>query len=128
MSRPARSPYLVGPVFDWALFLLPPALSLLVGVLISHTSFTEDVLEVGGEAVTWSGLAIGAVIHAHLVAVFFRSHGNRDIYRLYRVRFAVVPLVLWGLIVPPWSPRSGTCGTPGRRRSGSGASMTATPA
>ncbi|HUS67980.1 MAG TPA: hypothetical protein VMZ28_25780 [Kofleriaceae bacterium] len=99
MSQPARSPYLVGPVFDWALFLLPPALSLLVGVLISHTSFTDDALEVGGEAVTWSGLVIGAIIHAHLVAVFFRSHGNRDIYRLYRVRFVVVPLVLWGLIV-----------------------------
>ena len=95
----ARSPYLVGPRFDWALFLLPPAVSLLIGVVISQTSFTDDVFELGGEAVSWSGLLIGTIIHAHLVAVFFRSHGNRDIYRLYRVRFAVVPLVLWALIV-----------------------------
>ena len=94
-----RSPYLVGPVYDWAFFLLPPVASLLIGILISGTAFTDDEILVAGQDITWAGLVIGTIIHAHLVAVFFRSHGNRDIFRLYRFRFVVVPVVLWVAIV-----------------------------
>ena len=94
-----RSPYLVGPLYDWAFFLLPPLASLVIGILISGTAFTEDEILIAGQDATWAGLVIGAIIHAHLVAVFFRSHGNRDIYKLYRFRFVVVPIVLWLVIV-----------------------------
>jgi hypothetical protein len=37
------------------------------------------------------------------VAVFFRSHGNTAIRRLYPIRFLVVPVVLWlAIVVSPW--------------------------
>jgi hypothetical protein len=39
------------------------------------------------------------VVHAHLVAVFFRSHGNPAIFRLHPFRFVVVPIALWLAIV-----------------------------
>src|SRR5690606_31879553 len=70
-----------------------------VGILISGTSFAEAVFELGGGEVTMAGLVIGTIIHAHLVAVFFRSHGNRDIFRLYPWRFVAVPLIVWALVV-----------------------------
>jgi hypothetical protein len=98
-----RSPYIVGPVYDWAFFLLPPALSLVVGILIAGTPFTEAPRQLGSELDTLAGFTIGTIIHAHLVAVFFRSHGNPAIRRLYPIRFFVVPLVLYAAVVAsPW--------------------------
>ena len=93
-----RSPYLVGRGYDWAFFLSPPLAALLVGILVSGTAFTDQEILVAGQDATWAGLVIGTIIHAHLVAVFFRSHGNPDIFKLYRIRFVVVPLVLWAMI------------------------------
>jgi hypothetical protein len=39
-------------------------------------------------------IMIVAFINAHLFLVFFRSHGNQNIFRLYPLRFTVVPLAL----------------------------------
>lgn len=39
-------------------------------------------------------LAIGSLTMSHLFIVFFRSHGNRDIFRLYPFRFVGVPILL----------------------------------
>jgi hypothetical protein len=98
-----RSPYLVGPAYDWTLILGPPALALIVGMLISGSLLASDELEVAGEHHTYAGLFIGTLIHAHLVAVVFRSHGNRNIFRLYPQRFVAVPIVLWlAIMASPW--------------------------
>jgi hypothetical protein len=44
------------------------------------------------------------VIYAHLFLVFFRSHANPQIFRLYKLRFTVVPLALFGAIfVSSWA-------------------------
>lgn len=44
-----------------------------------------------------------ALTQAHLVAVFFRSHGNPEIFRQFPVRFKVVPIVLFLMIFfIPW--------------------------
>ena len=40
---------------------------------------------------TLVGFFSGTMIHAHLVAVVFRSHGNPAIRKLYPIRFFVVP-------------------------------------
>jgi hypothetical protein len=93
-----RSAYIVAPVYDWLFFLLPPALSLLLGILVSGTDFAEAPFTLRGEEYTWEELVISTLIHAHLVAVFVRSHGNRAMFPRYPVRFLVVPLVLWLLI------------------------------
>jgi hypothetical protein len=57
----------------------------------------------GTEDDTLVGFFIGTIIHAHLVAVFFRSHNNPAIRKLYPVRFLVVPVVLYlAIVASPW--------------------------
>lgn len=99
MTRGRRSPYVVGRSYDWLFFLSPPLAALVCGIAISGTDFANAAIDLGAGETTGAGFAIGALIHAHLVAVFFRSHGNATIFRLHPVRFVVVPLVLWGAIV-----------------------------
>jgi hypothetical protein len=102
-SAPARSPFIVGPVYDWIFFLAPPMLSLLLGILVSDTTLANDERWLAGEHDTAIGFFIGATIHAHLVAVFLRSHGNPDIRSRFPIRFFVVPVILWlAIIASPW--------------------------
>jgi hypothetical protein len=86
------------------LFLGSPLLALLLGIAISGTPFADDEFALwDGLQVTASGLLIGTFIHAHLVAVFFRSHGNPAIFRLHPQRFVAVPLLLFGaMLASPW--------------------------
>ena len=93
-----RSPYIVGPRYDWAFFLLPPTVALALGIAISGTAFSGAPIDILGQETTAAGLMIGAIIHAHLVAVFFRSHGNPAIFRRFPLRFVLVPLVVWWAI------------------------------
>lgn len=95
----ARSPYLVSPGYDWSFFLLPPLVGLVLGILISGSGFTNDLIVVNDQETTLAAVCIGSLIHAHLVAVFFRSHANPSIFRLYPVRFLVIPPLLWAAIV-----------------------------
>ncbi len=87
--------YIVSPVYDWVYFLLPPSLALALGILISGTRFADSEFTLFGNAVTASGMAIGIFIHAHLVIVFARSHGNPDIFHIHPARFVAVPLLLY---------------------------------
>jgi hypothetical protein len=95
----AAGDYIVGPVYDWALFLLPPVLALGLGFLISGTAFPNHEMQLAGHDFSWASLFIGVFIHAHLVAVFFRSHGNPQIRRLHPVRFLVVPVLLYAAMM-----------------------------
>jgi hypothetical protein len=98
-----RSPYIVSKAYDWAFFLASPMLSLLLGILVFDSRLTTDEWILGGATDTVIGFFIATVIHAHLVAVAFRSHGNLGIRRLYPIRFFVVPAVLWlAIVVSPW--------------------------
>lgn len=94
-----RSPYLVSPAYDWTFFLLPPLVGLALGVLVSGTWVSDGVIVVGGDETTLTELGIGALIHAHLVAVLFRSHGNPAIFRSFPIRFLVVPPLVWLAVV-----------------------------
>ena len=96
-------PYMVGRAYDWAFFLLPPVLALVVGIAVSDSWLATNVWRVATEQDTAVGFFIGTVIHAHLVAVFFRSHGNPEIRRRHPIRFFVVPVALYAAIVSwPW--------------------------
>jgi hypothetical protein len=97
-----RKLYIVSPLYDWCFFLLPPMLSLALGIFLSGTDVATVSRTLGTEEDTLVGFALGVLVHAHLVAVVFRSHGNRDIFRTHPYRFTIVPLVLWGVLV--WSP------------------------
>lgn len=95
----SRGSYIVGRTYDWAFFLGAPVLSLVLGILASSTWLATEEWMLAGEDDTFVGFFIGTVIHAHLVAVLFRSHNNREIRKLYPLRFFVVPVVLWLAIV-----------------------------
>jgi hypothetical protein len=99
-----RSPYIVSRSYDWLWFLSMPMLSLAIGVLVSGwPSLTATEHHLGTESDTLVGFFIGTVTHAHLVAVFFRSHGNAQIRKLYPIRFFIVPVVLWlAIVISPW--------------------------
>ena len=95
----SRGPFIVSRAYDWTWFLGAPMLALLVGILVSGTPLANDEYQLWAENDTLVGFFIGTVIQAHLVAVLFRSHGNRDIRALYPIRFFVVPVVLWAAII-----------------------------
>ena len=102
MTVPSRAKggYIVGPAYDWGFFILSPLLAVLIGYLIVRFDLSRFRVEATDDA----GQAIGAIAlpmlvsqaftHAHLFIVFFRSHGNRQIFRLYPWRFTAVPLLL----------------------------------
>jgi hypothetical protein len=95
----ARSPYIAGPVYDWALFLLPPVIALGLGILISGTWITHHKFFLAGKRLTPASLFLGVLINAHLVAVFFRSHGNPSLFRLYPLRFIAAPILLYAAMM-----------------------------
>ncbi len=99
----SRGPYIVSRGYDWLFFLGSPMLALSLGILVADSSLATDTWLFGGEDDTLIGFFIGTVIHAHLVAGFFRSHANPAIRKLYPVRFFAVPVILWiGIVVSPW--------------------------
>lgn len=99
----SRSLFIVGPAYDWIFFLAPPMLSLALGIALSDTALATEPRTLLSEEDTSIGFFLGATIHAHLVAVFVRSHGNVRLRRSYPWRFFAVPLVLYAAIVSsPW--------------------------
>lgn len=95
--------YIVGPVYDWVFFLGSPALCLALGAAVSGSWLATSRYALVAERDTLVGFATGVVTHAHLVAVVFRSHANPQIRARHRVRFFVVPVLLWlAIVVSPW--------------------------
>ncbi len=97
------NPYIVGRRYDRVFFLLPPLAALLLGASISGTEFADREFDFFGYDVSWSSLLIGIFIHAHLVIVFFRSHGNPEIFAAHRIRFIAIPVLLYaGMLSSLW--------------------------
>ena len=98
-----RKLYIVSPGYDWLLFLLPPVVALLLGILVSNSWLGNAEFEFGDYLDSPGGLFIGVFIQAHLVIVFFRSHGNPAIFRQSRYRFVLAPVLLYvGMISSSW--------------------------
>ena len=97
------SAWIVSPAYDSLGILLPPLMALGLGIALSGTAFATQPIEWGGRNVAWAQIAMGVMIHGHLVAVAFRSHGNKAIFSQHPVRFVAVPLALLiGMLV--WRP------------------------
>lgn len=87
------------PAVRLGFFLLPPLISLVIGILIASTAFSQRSFLLAGQEQTAARFTIGALTNAHLVAVLFRSHGNPGIRGLHPVRFLVVPVLLFAAII-----------------------------
>ena len=90
-----RSLYIVSPAYDWLFFLGPPMAAFWLGVAISGSRLTTSEFQFFGHEFLPAYLFIEVLIHAHIFIVFFRSHGDANIFKLYPNRFIVVPLVLY---------------------------------
>ena len=99
----ARSPFIVSFAYDWVFFLASPMLALALGILVSGSSKLEHTeYAFGGDKMSLIAFFTGTMIHAHLVAVAFRSHGNAAIRKQFPIRFFVVPIALWiGIVASP---------------------------
>ncbi|MFT5131577.1 MAG: hypothetical protein ACI9SC_000035, partial [Gammaproteobacteria bacterium] len=81
-------------------FIATPLIGLLIISYIFNLEFLDGTIKAGmkDKVRPLSGVIIGGLIYAHLFIVFFRSHGNRKIFKLYPYRFTLVPIVLAALI------------------------------
>jgi hypothetical protein len=94
LASKSQSGFLVGPVYDGLFFIGSPLLALGLGLAISGTSITTRYFRLFSHEGTAATMFIGGFTMAHLVIVFFRSHGNRTIFSTHPYRFTVVPLLL----------------------------------
>lgn len=99
-----RSAYIAGPLYDWAFFLLPPLASIVVGALLSEAAISRRVVSVFGMRLPLVPWAMGALIHAHLAAVFVRSHLDPAVFPRHPIRFVVVPIVVFfAMMISTWA-------------------------
>src|SRR5262245_19622846 len=89
-----KSGFLVGPLYDSLLFIGSPLLALALGIAISGTPISTRDVRLFSHEGTAATMFIGGFTMAHLVIVFFRSHGNRAIFATHPYRFTVVPVLL----------------------------------
>jgi hypothetical protein len=90
-----RKGFIVSPFYDSLFFIFSPVLALLIGYGVGNIPSARAPYPSLGISDGLSAALIQMVIFAHLILVFFRSHGNKHIFALYPVRFTVVPLLLF---------------------------------
>ncbi len=98
-SALANGGYIAGPLYDWFFFILSPLLAVALGYLVMATGVYQYTIVSPDSSQTLRQIAVPALLsaaftHAHLVIVFFRSHLDKNIFRLYPYRFTIVPIVL----------------------------------
>ena len=94
-----RDVFIVSRWYDLAFFILSPLLALALGITASFTPLAQARAAMGGKAESFVTMVSGVVTMAHLVIVFFRSHANPGIFRLYPKRFILAPLILFGAMM-----------------------------
>ena len=95
VSVPAwRRGFIAGPVYDAICFILSPLLALLAAFALGRFTYPFESTEALAGRGTRIGFFISVWTSSHLAAVIFRSHLNPQIFRMHRVRFVVVPILL----------------------------------
>jgi hypothetical protein len=106
----AKRGYIVGPLFDHLMFIWPPLgffvlAWLIVAAGIADVSITFGDPDSGGLHIALFPTFALTFTMAHVVAVIFRSHLNRQIFNCYPYRFVAVPIafiVLFSVSQTAW--------------------------
>jgi hypothetical protein len=87
--------WLQSAAFDWGLILATPLFALLLGFAFSQVPADANQIFFIDQPTLITSMAMKAMIHSHLVIVFFRSHGNARVRRQHPIRFYLVPIALF---------------------------------
>jgi len=79
---------------DWIHLVLAPVWALALGLALAWSPLTRWKVSAFGLSGSPVDAFLGAFIMAHLVIVFFRSHGNAEVRARHPVRFWLVPPAL----------------------------------
>jgi hypothetical protein len=93
------APFIVSRWYDGVFFIFSPLVALALGILVSLTPLAAERYILNGKTQSIVTTFSGIFTMAHLVIVFFRSHGNAGIFRLYPRRFILAPLFLFGAMM-----------------------------
>ena len=94
-SVKTNSKYIVGPIYDFVFFIGSPILASIFGyffVKYFEWGYPDDVYFWGNKA---SLTGILALTQAHLVVVFYRSHGNPQVFERHPMRFILAPFLIF---------------------------------
>jgi hypothetical protein len=98
-----RTGFIASPLYDTVLFILAPVLALALVVPVVASPWALAWQPLLGIVERPAILFILVWSHAHAVAVFFRSHGNRAIFVQHRFAFVGVPILLFvALMASDW--------------------------
>jgi hypothetical protein len=89
------SPYIASRAYDAVFFVGSPLLALGIAELLTPLHWAFERTRALGGVDTRVSIFIGIFTTAHLFAVLFRSHANREIYSQHRARFTLVPVLLF---------------------------------
>ena len=90
------SSFVVSPLYDSILFIGAPLIGLAAALaMLGGLPWVMRPATVFGTNEAWIGLFIAVWTYAHLCAVVFRSHVNREIFTRFKFRFTVVPVALF---------------------------------
>jgi hypothetical protein len=93
------SGFIASAPYDTFFFILAPVLALALGVLAADLPWALEWHRVFGVVDRPAVLFILVWSHAHALAVFFRSHGNRAIFVQHRFAFVGVPILLFAALM-----------------------------
>ncbi|MCG3176317.1 MAG: hypothetical protein MOGMAGMI_01265 [Candidatus Omnitrophica bacterium] len=92
---PVRSGFLLGRAADGIWILGAPVIALALTILGARTPLSREGFTLLGKPESAMSIFSGMLTLGHLSIVFFRSHGDRQVFARHRWRFIGVPLLLF---------------------------------
>ncbi|MES2526617.1 MAG: hypothetical protein V4598_05995 [Bdellovibrionota bacterium] len=80
-----------------SLFIIgAPLLAFLFIAMVSEPRFVSGQFLANPKTSQWMIILVSLMTQSHIMLVFLRSHGNSDVFRRYKFRFIVIPLLIIG--------------------------------
>ena len=98
-SLASSSPFIASRRYDSLLFIYSPLIALSIALLLTPLHWAFERTRALGGVDSRVAIFIGVFTTAHLFAVLFRSHANGKIFARHRIRFALVPLLLFAALL-----------------------------
>ena len=97
MSKaPETAPYISSRLADNLFIIGSPLIALAMIALVCQTRMKSGVFLYDPQTPQWLIIFAGVLTHAHVMMVYFRSHANPEIFRRFRLRFTVIPMLILG--------------------------------